>query len=88
MERCASPAHELGIEDEKGKPAEVIAMEVGEKDAVDRVGINFEAAQGYHRRGAAVDEESSSGVADEDAALEPPATAESIAAAEKLNVNR
>ena len=66
----------------------MITVEVGEKNAVDRVGINPEAAQGNHRRGAAVDEEPSAGMADEDAALEPPAAAKGIATAEKLDLNR
>ena len=66
----------------------MIAVEVGEKDAVDVNWDRLEAAQGNHRRGAAVDEESSAGMADEDAALEPPAAAEGIAAAEELDLNR
>ena len=65
----------------------MIAVEVGEKDAVDRVRVDVEAAKGYHRRGAAVHEESARGVTDEDAALEPAPAAEGIAAAEEPDLD-
>ena len=65
----------------------MIAVEVGEKNAVERVGIDPEAAQRDHCRGAAVDEEPPAWMADEDAALEPPAAAEGIPAAEEPDLD-
>jgi hypothetical protein len=66
----------------------MIPVKVGEKDTVDVIGIDVETAEGNHCRGPAVDEESSRRMADKNAALEPPAAAEGITAAEKLYLNR
>ena len=86
--RRAAAAHELGIENEKRKAAEVVPVKVGEKNAVNGIGIDVKTAEGNHRRGAAVDEEPAFGVSYEDAALEPTAAAEGIAAAQKPDLNR
>lgn len=84
-ERPCAPRDELGVQDEEGQAAEVIAVEVADEDGLDVVRIDVEAAHRDERRRAAVEQDGAGCGSDEDARLEPPAAAEGVAAAKELH---
>ena len=82
-ERGFPTADELGVEDEKGYAAEMVAVEVGDQDAIDRGGADPCAFHRNQRRGAAVEQQASLAGVDVDTRLEAPSASEVVTASEE-----
>src|SRR4029453_8894711 len=87
-QRRRAATDELRIKDEKGQPAEMVAVEMRDEDRADRVRIYFEFANSDHGRCTAVHEEGTFSIAYIKAGVETSAAAESVARSEKSQFHR
>ena len=74
--------YEMRVQDEKGKPAEMIAVQMRQDDGIDRVGIDAEGIDADHRAGAEIDEIARVFRLQMEARIATPAAAEGVAAAD------
>src|SRR5487761_1430471 len=72
-QRPPALAHQLGIEQEEGRAAEMIAMEMSQHDAVDRIESDGRALQRDERGRAAIDQEAAAGAAYQKTGIEAAA---------------
>ena len=79
---------EVGVEHEIRNAAEMIAMEMGDQDGVDRVARDAEALEPNERGRAAIDQEIRALADHMEAGVELPARAERVAAADELQMHR
>src|SRR5690606_21293791 len=72
----------IRMQQKPDETSEVVAVQVGDVDVADSIGIDPEPAQADHGRGAAIDQEAALAGIDVKARLQPPARSERISAAD------
>ena len=78
---------ELGVQDEKGYPPEVVAVQVRDQHDVDRRGVDPESLHGDERGRTTIDEERRVLGAHVDAGMESPPAPEGVTAPQKPDVS-
>ncbi len=78
-ERALASCQELRIEQQKRKPAEMVAVQVGQDDAVDPIVIDAAGLERDQRRCAEIDRQHALGGLEQKAGVEPATRAEGIA---------
>src|SRR3981189_1718231 len=81
------PAGELGIEQQKRQAPEMIAVEMRDQDEVDSIASDGQPLQRRQRGCAAIDQEIDALAGNMKAGVEPATRAESVAAADKLQLH-